>query len=495
MKKSFLLLALFVVGCQEDSIDPLETIHPELDKSESISGKIVYNGETYYLSFEMDDDKKPIFFDLKSEESYNYISSQLGDRPTSSILISIPDSTTYLFDDNVQYKEFLDKLSRRKEEIAKNSVLLRTNKKRVDISTEISKKLNPSDSGMAENKFIYQQDISKEYSIDGLIGSFKKANISSGNSNSSGRMAWKPNIGNSYIYLFEDKNYQGSLYPVLINNGIYEYQEFYHYTHNVGWFDNKASSYIVRNSTTRTMQVSFWEHPNEGGHVIGIILPARKGATTYGASNADLYKIKLNPGCWIFCDKWEDKISSVSFSWYRNDDFNWAGNPISFTDVVNLNILTDYPYEYIWPNSTKTYVSLQKSSASNSWNAGAASAYPAGDTYGLEYQIESLDTDIMFGLSKVNTGGPAWNTIDYNVYISDYRGDVIQIWQRGNQIATYPYQYNIGDVITVVNHAGDGFVGFYHNDNFIYSLPTDGSSLYMDCAVYSGNSVIRKIHR
>ncbi len=371
---------------------------------------------------------------------------------------------------------------------------MRTNEKRVDISEELAKKVDLSDSAMTENKFVYQQDIIKEYSVDGLIGSFKKTNISS-NSNSSGRIAWQPIIGNSYIYLYEDKYYQGSPYMVLINNGIYEHEEFEHYQHNVGWFNDKASSYRVRNGTTRTMQVSFWQHDNEGGHVIGHIIPARQGATTYSAVNADLYQMKLNPGCWIFCDKWEDKISSVSYSWFRGDDINWVGNPISFTDVVNLNILTDYPYEYIWPYSNKRYLSLQKSIATNGWNAGAASAYLAGETYGLEYQIESLDTDIMFGLSEVNTGGPSWNTIDYNVYISDYRGDVIQIWQRGVQKATYPYQYNIGDVITVANHASAGFVGFYHNDNFMYSLPTAGNALYMDCAVYSGNSVIRKIHR
>ncbi|MCH8233696.1 MAG: hypothetical protein IIB82_13775 [Bacteroidetes bacterium] len=72
-------------------------------------------------------------------------------------------------------------------------------------------------------------------------------------------------------------------------------------------------------------------------------------------------------------------------------------NPVA--DIVKISV--NFPTDYEWGSYDIANLTLQKTSSSNWWNAGASSLGQAGNRYGAEYQIDSRNTDIMFGLSLV----------------------------------------------------------------------------------------------
>ncbi len=428
------------------------------------------------------------FVDAQSEENYQFLFSKMSNNPNSSMFISLKDSVTYLFDDNIQYKEFVAKRIGRNNFNGNKIKIKSGGKKRKDITNKFVGVEDRLDSGISKNNFIYNKDVYEGYSLEGMIGSFRKENLNNANSSESARWAWRES-GNSTITLYEHSYFGGSSYEVLSASGL-DFLEYESYIMNVSAFNDKTSSFIVNNATTRRMIVTFWEHPNAGGAALGFDITPRFGNTIYQYYAWNLQQTKLNPNCWIFCKKWNDRISSVSATWYRPTIL--IKKP-RFIDVINANVVIDYPYEYEWGSYEIANLTLQKSSSSNWWNAGASSLGQAGNRYGAEYQIDSRNTDIMFGLSFSNQGGAGWNTIDYNLYVSKYRGNVIQIWQSGNYRATYPFAYEVGDVITVVNHWT--FVGFYHNNYFIGSLSHNSAPLYLDNSIYNANAVIRKINQ
>ncbi|KAA1242851.1 T9SS type A sorting domain-containing protein [Aquimarina sp. RZ0] len=150
--------------------------------------------------------------------------------------------------------------------------------------------------------------------------------------------------------------------------------------------------------------------------------------------------------------------------------------PIEWTDTVNVSVSGN--------NLTKT--------SGTGWNAGAASTnkIPANRDGYIEMTIGDPNTDVMFGLSYSNTNA-SWNTIDFNLYMSRFRGGNIVIFQRSTQITSNSQlgSYSRGDIVRV-ERVGNN-VNFKKNGSVIYTLPADRSrSMIADVALYDRNAKV-----
>ncbi len=153
-----------------------------------------------------------------------------------------------------------------------------------------------------------------------------------------------------------------------------------------------------------------------------------------------------------------------------------SAHPISWTDLVGVSANGN--------SLTKT--------AGTTWNAGAASTnvIPANQDGFIEMTIDNPATDVMFGLSYMNTNA-AWYTIDFSLYMSEYRGRYIIINQGANQITTNTQlgSYAQGDVVRV-ERVGSS-VNFLKNGTILYTLPVDASkSMVADVAMYNNGCKI-----
>ncbi len=484
---NIIIILALLFGCKVGQIENKEIDSMTLNDKDFITERTIYKGKSYTLSYSINEDSTLNFRDSKSEENYHYLFSNIEDKPTTSIFISIEDSTSYIFDTNIEHNEFIKKRIGNSKTTAQRMTGKFNSVKRKDITSKFAD-TNKSDSGYVKNNFVYQKDIYRTYSIEGLIGSIKEKEVKREDSftTETGRLAWRAD--GAGITLYEDIYGGGVSYDVLANSGIDDFQEYEVYTINLSSFDDRASSIVARNATTRHMIVSAYEHPNAGGHALSFDLLPRNGSIVDQIFLTNLTKNKLKPRCWLFCKNWNDRISSVGVAWTRPA---WLLSPPIFINGQNVNVILDNPIEYEYPGSLDiAFYSLVKTTNSNWWNSGASSFYNVGP-YGAEFQIDSRNTDIMFGLSPTNYGGVGWNTIKYNVYVSKFRGNVVQIWQNGIYKFSYPYSYNVGDVINVQRL--NSTVNFYHNNRFIGSLTNNGSLLFIDTSIYTAGATIRKV--
>ena len=134
--------------------------------------------------------------------------------------------------------------------------------------------------------------------------------------------------------------------------------------------------------------------------------------------------------------------------------------------------------------------SLRKTNQTG-WVSGAASNHyiPEYENGFFEFKINSMDDDIMFGLSYGNQDR-SWNTIDFNCYQSKFRGRKILVYQRGSQkLSDAGLTYAVNDIIRLERYGNE--VKFKLNGNEFYSLGCDISkALLVDVCLYNSNAEI-----
>lgn len=78
------------------------------------------------------------------------------------------------------------------------------------------------------------------------------------------------------------------------------------------------------------------------------------------------------------------------------------------------------------------------------------------------------------------------------MYVSNFEGKKISIWENGQRRVTKPGSYQVGDVITITQTGTK--VCFYHNEVLITCRDKGTTNdLYFDSSIYTPGTIIEKI--
>ncbi len=197
--------------------------------------------------------------------------------------------------------------------------------------------------------------------------------------------------------------------------------------------------------------------------------------TTYTinlSSYARENNLVLSPSSVIRIQQYDNYAISTDGIGIDNLSIDGGSYPAAWKDVVNCTVNGN--------TVTKT--------SSTNWNAGIATTneIPANQNGWVQWEVNSTNVDVMFGLSYTNTDA-SWNTIDFNLYVSKYRGNKIVIYSRNSELYTYSGTYALGDLVKVERVGST--VYFKLNDQTIYTRSCDGSrSMIGDGALYNQNA-------
>ncbi len=208
------------------------------------------------------------------------------------------------------------------------------------------------------------------------------------------------------------------------------------------------------------------------------------------SEKADLLGLTLSP------------TSIIRFQQYDNFSHPTDGRGIDDVSISNGTISSVFNHRSIYTNGVNAHFAwdvgqgdevwysglLGKESTCNCWNSGASTRniIPANKNGGIQITLEdhNWNKDFMFGLSYEDTGH-SWNSLDFNMYISEYRGHKLLVYNKSSELHVSSIDYNSGDVL-VVERIGST-MHFKHNGITFYTTSVDRNrQLVGDFAMYSG---------
>lgn len=486
-----LLFMTYLTSCSitdSDESEPQQELRSNQNRysPEIISEIVVFSGDEHIISYFYDQDSVVQFVDERSERSYDNLQSFLGMYDsTFSAFIPANEEKIYYFRNSAALTKFhKDRIGRKGSVKLISRAYSQDHEENIEAKTEHKK-----DSNNIKHRFIEHniEHVGKQYGL-GQFGSKKlPENAPATSTNSTLRERWHPDAQASKISLYDNANFGGASVEVINPSFIYyeatrDHWNEYIVSLSLLGFNDKTNSMKVSNASTRYMVARFWQDGYNSGNVLDIELRNRLNSGIPTGYISDLREVKVKHTCIFFCNKWDNEISTVSFFWYIPLD--WV-SPI-FSGTKNTDVLVPVPYA---PNQ----LTLRKvSTATSWWNAGASSPVKFGEI--MEFEIDSKETNYMVGFSKTSDNDVSWNTIDYNLYVSDYNGDKILIYENGTYRFTYPGTYRAGDIISIVKDIYGGPVAFFHNSVFIGQLDSKTSGyLYFDCSIYTPGAEIKDI--